>query len=42
MGVCLLEESTCWGFMHGETAVGNETDVELELKKQLFLCLWLS
>ncbi len=32
MGVCLLEESSCWGFMHGETAGGNETDVELELK----------
>jgi hypothetical protein len=31
-GVCLLEESNCWGFMHGETAGGNETDVELELK----------
>jgi hypothetical protein len=32
MGVCLLEEGNCWGFMHGETAGGNETDVELELK----------
>lgn len=32
IGVCLLEEGNCWGFMHGETAGGNETDVELELK----------